>query len=46
MLNDLADSSIRISLRINLDNEGHVKPKSVAIREAVLEVVLKYVYLR
>jgi hypothetical protein len=38
MLNDLADSSVRIGLRMNLE-------KPITICRAVLEVVQKYVYL-
>ncbi|RVE54059.1 hypothetical protein evm_001182 [Chilo suppressalis] len=50
MLNDLADSSIRIGLRMNLDKtkvmfNEHVLPEPIAIHGAVLEVVQKYVYL-
>jgi hypothetical protein len=50
MLNDLADSSARIGLRMNLDQtktmfNEHVIPEPIAIIGAVLEVVQKYVYL-
>jgi hypothetical protein len=50
MLNDLADSSARIGLRMNLDKtkvmfNEHVLPDLIAICGAVLEVVQKYVYL-
>jgi hypothetical protein len=50
MLNDLADSSARIGLRMNLDKtkfmfNEHVLPEPIAILGAVLEVVQKYVYL-
>jgi hypothetical protein len=50
MLNDLADSSIRIGLRMNLDKtkvmfNEHVLPEPIAICGAVLEVVQKYAYL-
>jgi hypothetical protein len=49
MLNDLADSSARIVLRMNLDKtkvmfNEHVLPEPIAICGAVLEVVQKYVY--
>jgi hypothetical protein len=50
MLDDLADSSSRIGLRMNLDKtkvmfNEHVLPESIAICGAVREVVQKYVYL-
>lgn len=50
MLNDLAESSLRIGLRMNLDKtkvmfNEHVLPEPIAIHGAVLEVVRKYVYL-
>jgi hypothetical protein len=50
MLNDLADSSARIGLRMNLDKtkvmfNEHILPKPIAICGAVLEVAQKYVYL-
>lgn len=50
MLNDLADSSVRIGLRMNFDKtkvmfNEHVLPEPVAVHGAVLEVVQKYVYL-
>jgi hypothetical protein len=50
MLNDLADSSARIGLRMNLDKtkvmfNEHVLPEPIAICRGVLEVVQKYVYL-
>jgi hypothetical protein len=50
MLNDLADSSARIGLRMNLDKtkvmfNEHVLLEPITILKAVLEVVLKYVYL-
>jgi hypothetical protein len=49
MLKDLADSSTRIGLRMNLDKtkvmfNEHVLPEPIAICGAVLEVVQKYVY--
>jgi hypothetical protein len=51
MLNDLADSSVSIGLRMNLDKttvmfNEHVLPEPIAIHGAVLEVFQKYVYLR
>jgi hypothetical protein len=51
ILNDLADSSVCIGLRMNLNKtkvmfNEHVLPETIAIRRAVLEVVQKYVYLR
>jgi hypothetical protein len=50
MLNDLADSSVGIGLRLNLDKtkvmlNKHVLPEPLAIGGAVLEVVQKYMYL-
>ncbi|XP_046976516.1 uncharacterized protein LOC124542632 [Vanessa cardui] len=47
MLNDLADSSMRIGLRMNLDKtkvmfNEHVPPEPIAIHGTVLEVVQKY----
>ncbi|CAB3240548.1 unnamed protein product [Arctia plantaginis] len=50
MLNDLADTSVRIGLRMNLDKtkvmfNEHVLPEPIAVHGAVLEVVQNYVYL-
>jgi hypothetical protein len=50
MLNDLADSSARIGLQMNLDKtkvmlNEHVLKEPIAICWAVLEVVQKYIYL-
>jgi hypothetical protein len=50
MLNDLADSSVSIGLRMNLDKtkvmfNEHGLREPIAIHRAVLEVVQKYVYL-
>jgi hypothetical protein len=48
MLNNLAESSVRIGLRMNLDKSKlneYVLPEPIAICGAVLEVVQKYVYL-
>jgi hypothetical protein len=50
MVNNLADSSVRIGLRMNLDKtkvmfDEHVLPEPIAICGAVLEVIQKYVYL-
>jgi hypothetical protein len=49
MLNDLADSSVSIGLRINLDKtkvmfNEHGLREPIAIHRAFLEVVQKYVY--
>jgi hypothetical protein len=49
MMNDLADSSVRISLRMNLDKtkvifNEHNLPETIANRGAVFDVVQKYVY--
>jgi hypothetical protein len=50
MLNDQADSSVRIGLRENLDKtkvrfNEHVLREPIAIRGVVLKFVHKYVYL-
>jgi hypothetical protein len=50
MLNDLADSSVSIGLRMNLNKtkvmfNEHVLREPIAIHGAALEVVQKYVYL-
>jgi hypothetical protein len=50
ILNDLADFSARIGLRVNLDKtkvmfNEHVLPEPIVICGAVLKVVQKYVYL-
>lgn len=50
MLNDMVDSSVRISLRMNLEKttimfNEHILPKPVAVLGAVFKVVQKYVYV-
>jgi hypothetical protein len=50
MLNDLANFSVRIGLRMALDKtkvmfNEHVLPEPITICGAVLKVVQKYVYL-
>jgi hypothetical protein len=50
MLHDLANSSVRIGLRMVLDKtkvmfNEHVLPEPITICGAVLKVVQKYVYL-